>query len=119
MSENKPSSIMRGKDSGFFQNLTMRIKLILRLMADKRVNPLVKLLPLGALVYLVFPDLAPGPIDDGVVLWLSTYLFVELCPPEVVAEHMTHLGHSEIPGPFSEPPHGEGDVVDGEAHEVK
>ncbi len=119
MSENKPNSIMRGRDSGFFQNLTQRIKLILRLMGDKRVNPLVKLLPLGALVYLVFPDLAPGPIDDGVVLWLSTYLFVELCPPEVVAEHMARLSHSEVPGEFTNPPRAEGDIVDGEAHEVK
>jgi hypothetical protein len=76
---------------GFFQGLTDRIKLIYRLMADRRVNPLLKLLPVGALVYWIIPDIAPGPIDDAFLLWLGTYLFVELCPPEIVQEHMEKI----------------------------
>ena len=76
---------------GFFQGLSSRIKLILRLMADRRVNPFLKLMPIGALAYLVIPDLAIGPIDDALIIWLGTYLFVELCPPEVVQEHMQKL----------------------------
>ena len=72
---------------GAFQGLANRIKLIMRLMGDSRVSPLLKLIPVASLVYLVFPDIAPGPIDDAAVIWISTYLFVEMCPPQVVKEH--------------------------------
>ena len=82
---------------GVFQGLTNRIKLILRLMADKRVSPLIKLLPMTSVVYLFFPDIMPGPIDDAAIIWLSTYLFVELCPPDVVQEHQNAL-EREQPG---------------------
>lgn len=87
MSEKKPRTIAP-YSGGVFQGLANRIKLILRLMGDSRVSPLLKVIPVASLVYLVFPDLAPGPIDDALIIWLSTYLFVELCPPDVVQEHM-------------------------------
>lgn len=82
---------------GVFQGLTNRIKLILRLMADPRVSPFLKVIPVASLVYLLFPDLAPGPIDDAMIIWLSTSLFVELCPQEVVQEHMEAIERT-IPG---------------------
>jgi hypothetical protein len=90
MSDKKNQSIAQYQ-GGFFQGLSNRIKLILRLMADRRVNPFLKLMPVGALAYLVIPDLAIGPIDDALIIWLGTYLFVELCPPAVVQEHMQKL----------------------------
>lgn len=90
MSDPKNQSISQYQ-GGFFQGLSNRIKLILRLMADRRVNPFLKLMPVGALAYLVIPDLAIGPIDDALIIWLGTYLFVELCPPAVVQEHMQRL----------------------------
>jgi hypothetical protein len=74
-----------------FQEAATRIKLIVRLMGDRRVSPLVKLLPVGALAYWLIPDIAPGPIDDALLLWLGAYLFVELCPPAIVQEHMREL----------------------------
>ena len=80
------SQIRRG--GGVFQGLSQRIRLIVRLMGDPRVSPLLKVLPVGTLLYLIIPDLAPGPIDDAAIIWLGTYLFVELCPPDVVQEHM-------------------------------
>ena len=68
------------------------IRLILRLVADGRVNPLLKLLPVASLVYLFSPLDAPIPlIDDALVLWLGNSLFLELCPPDVVDEHRTSL----------------------------
>jgi hypothetical protein len=74
------------------QDFLLRIKLVLRLMADRRVSTLVKVIPLAAILYLLgFPDLAPGPVDDAGVIWLGMYLFVELCPPDVVDEHMAIL----------------------------
>jgi hypothetical protein len=92
-----------------FQEAATRIKLIVRLMADRRVSPWVKLLPVGALGYWLIPDLAPGPVDDALLIWLGTYLFVELCPPEIVKEHMRELTGT-IEGqwrevPPEEPPH--------------
>jgi len=79
------------RDSGFFDNLTVQIKLILRLLADRRVSPLLKLLPIGALVYMIVPDIAIGPIDDALVIWLGSALFIELCPQEIVKEHRDAL----------------------------
>ena len=55
------------------------------------MNPVLKMLPIGSLAYLVIPDIAIGPIDDAAVIWLATYLFVELCPPAVVQEHLEAL----------------------------
>jgi hypothetical protein len=80
-----------GGGGGVFYDLALRIKLIFRLLADRRVSPLLKLLPLGSLLYLLAPDLVPGPLDDAAMVWLLAYLFVELSPPEVVEEHLRHL----------------------------
>ncbi len=76
---------------GVINNLTLRLKLITRLMMDSRINPLLKLLPIGALLYLVIPDAILGPIDDALVIWLGFHFFVELCPQEIVDEHMDAL----------------------------
>lgn len=90
MSDPSPKKITP-RDSGFFDNLTVQIKLILRLLADRRVSPLLKLLPIGALFYLIVPDIALGPIDDALVIWLGSALFIELCPEEIVKEHRDAL----------------------------
>src|SRR5512147_254309 len=58
MTQNNRNPITTPK-GGVFQDLAIRIKLILRLMGDSRVNPLAKILPIGALVYWIVPDLAP------------------------------------------------------------
>ena len=115
-------------DKGFIQNLTMRIKLILRLMADRRINFLLKLLPIGALIYLVSPiDLIPGAVipfigalDDAAVVWLGITLFVNLCPEEVVQEHMEAL-QKVINSSWRNAPeqNGADEVIDVEAHEVQ
>jgi uncharacterized membrane protein YkvA (DUF1232 family) len=121
-------NIFQYADRGFIQNLTMRIKLILRLMADKRVNILLKLLPIGALIYLVSPiDLIPGALipfigalDDAAVIWLGATLFVDLCPEEVVQEHVEALQKVINSSARSAPDQNETDeVIDVEAHEVQ
>ena len=89
--DDKPSRSVVPKSGGVFQEAAMRIKLIVRLMGDRRVSPLVKLLPVGSLAYWLIPDIAPGPIDDALLMWLGTYLFVELCPTAVVQEHLREL----------------------------
>jgi uncharacterized membrane protein YkvA (DUF1232 family) len=118
MDNKKPSNLMVSQQSGVVRNFINRTKLIWKLMADSRVSPWVKLIPIGSLIYLVSPiDLIMGipgidAIDDVTVLWLGSTLFVELCPPQVVKEHMKSLaGNMEVSDSQDE-------VVDVEATDV-
>lgn len=116
MNEKKPSEIIVTQQGGVVRNVINQLKLIFRLMGDKRVNVLAKLIPIGAFAYLLFPaDLAPnialpviGVMDDAAVLWLGSYVFTELCPPDVVAEHMKALASNTTTNASSD------DVVDAE-----
>lgn len=103
LSNDNGKEIVPGRRGGVFNELSIRIKLILRLFVDGRVNPLLKLLPIGSLVYFIFPDLIFGPVDDAILMWLGGYLFIELCPNEIVQEHMDALTQ----------------VIDGEWREVE
>jgi len=109
---------------GFFQGLGNRLRLIARLMADRRVSPLLKLIPVASLVYLVVPtDLLPIiPLDDAAVLWLGSYLFVEMCPQEVVKEHWDKiLAASNVLDPSSEVPEASSaspEIIDAEFTEI-
>lgn len=89
MSKDHGKEIVPGDErGGVFKELTLRIRLIFRLLADRRVNPFLKLLPLGSLVYFVVPDILFGPVDDAILIFLGGYFFIELCPNEIVQEHM-------------------------------
>jgi uncharacterized membrane protein YkvA (DUF1232 family) len=90
MAADKNRNVLRA-GGGFFDDLLMYMKLIVRLVADKRVHPLLKLLPIGSLLYLIFPLDVPGPLDDAAVVGMGMMLFIELCPPEVVNEHKLAL----------------------------
>jgi hypothetical protein len=63
------------------------LQLIVQLMKDKRVHPLVKILPFLSLFYLIYPDLIWGPFDDAVVITLFLQLFTTLIPDEYIEEH--------------------------------
>ncbi len=71
--------------------MAKQLQLILRLMRDKRVHPLVKVLPFLSLIYLVYPDLVPGPFDDAVVITLFLQFFLTLVPDEIIEEHKFEL----------------------------
>jgi uncharacterized membrane protein YkvA (DUF1232 family) len=125
MSEKR--KIFQNADRGFFQDLILRGKLILRLMGDKRVNFLLKILPVGGLIYLLSPiDLLPdialpviGYVDDAVVIWLCMTLFVALCPDAVVQEHLKALQKTVTATWQGGAEQKETDeVIDVEAHEV-
>jgi hypothetical protein len=49
---------------GWFRGLADYFILTWRLLIDPRINPLLKLLPLGSLIYLISPFDLPTPIDD-------------------------------------------------------
>jgi len=117
MSDKKSRRIVVPPEGGMLRNFVSRLKLIMRLMGDRRVSPWVKLVPVGALVYLISPiDLIMGipgidALDDAAVLWIGSTLFVELCPQDVVQEHMQELG--------SNLEDNSGDVVDADATDIK
>lgn len=117
MSGDIGKQIVKSTGGGFFQDIGTRIKLIVRLIRDKRVSFFLKLLPLSTLVYLAFPDFMPFVIDDALIIWLGTYLFVELCPDEIVEEHMRSL-QMRLPTAAPQPSPEEPPVVDAEFHEV-
>lgn len=119
MGDKKQTNLLVPAKGGVVRDFVNRLKLILRLMRDRRVNFFLKLLPLASVAYLFWPiDLASGivlpvigALDDAAILWLGSYLFVELCPPEVVQEHMKALT-SNLDAVEGD------DVVDGESTDV-
>ena len=122
---NKPK-IVPSQNSGFFQELLLRARLILRLMGDRRVNFLLKLIPVAAIVYVVSPiDLIPnavvpivGALDDAAVFWMGITLFESLCPEDVVREHRNAL-QKVVQGTWRDvPPEEPGtDVVERESRD--
>ena len=111
---------------GVLQDTLLRIKLIFRLMGDKRVNPWLKLIPIAGVLYLISPiDLIPdivfpviGELDDIAVLWLTNHFFIEFCPPEVVREHVRKLASNNDIIDEELKRAADDDVVDGEATDV-
>lgn len=120
MDDKKPRNLMVTPQKGMIHNLVIQAKLILRLIGDRRVSFWAKLIPIGALIYLVSPvDLMPGvafpiigALDDAAIVGLGSYVFLELCPPAVVKEHMKALT-SNMDEPASD------EVVDADATEIK
>ncbi len=81
-------------EGDLFGSFGQQIRLIVRLMADKRISLLLKALPVFSIVYLISPlDFAIPVIDDAFVLWLANTLFLDLCPQEIVEEHRASLEH--------------------------
>lgn len=119
MSNDYNSKKLTSMDGNMFKNLVMRGRLIMRLMNDSRVSGMLKLLPLGSLFYLISPiDFIPGGMinligaaDDLAVVWFGVTLFIELCPPDIVDEHLAELTGRVVST-------SDGDVVDGEVSEL-
>jgi uncharacterized membrane protein YkvA (DUF1232 family) len=93
----KKSNKLVVPQGGMLRDFVIRLKLIARLMGDRRVSFLLKVLPVATLAYLVWPidlvSVIPGiaALDDIAIISLGNYLFIELCPPTVVKEHMQEL----------------------------
>jgi len=68
------------------------------LLTDGRVSSGVKMIPLATLLYILSPiDLLPDPIlglgqlDDLAALILGVKIFIEMCPREIVREHLERM----------------------------
>lgn len=96
--KNRLAKIQKENPS-IFTGMSRTVRLVLKLLGDKRVNFFLKLLPLTTLLYLISPlDGAVPVIDDALVIGIGTYVFVELCPPEIVEEHQLQLTGLEEAG---------------------
>lgn len=78
------------------------IRVFWRLMGDSRVSILAKMVPFLALALLLTPpalelDMIPivGELDWLVVAAVALKVFIWLCPPEVVREHVSLIGRGE------------------------
>lgn len=102
----------------FIDEFVLRVKLILRLLKDRRISPFLKLLPFSTVLYFVFfPDLLPGPIDDLTFVLLGSVLFIELSPQEIVDEHLS-APRKVLPGEWKDAENKE-DIIDAGFKEVK
>jgi uncharacterized membrane protein YkvA (DUF1232 family) len=116
MADKKPGKLLVPPQGGIMRDFVKRLKLITRLMGDRRVSMFVKLLPLASLAYLIWPaDAIPAiplisGLDDAAILWIGSTLFVELCPPNVVKEHQGELD--------SNLEEDDGEIVDAESTDV-
>ena len=88
-----PRYLFTGRAFQVLLHLPNFARLYWRLFRDGRVPILPKALLVLTLVYVVSPlDLVPdfipviGEMDDVVVVLAGLWLFVRLCPPEVVRE---------------------------------
>jgi hypothetical protein len=73
-----------------------------RLMIDDRVSLLAKMVPALAVALMLTPpalelDLVPivGELDWVLVGYLALKVFVWLCPPEVVREHVSRIARGQ------------------------
>ncbi len=114
-----PKDLMIPPQGGVIRDFVLRVKLILRLVRDRRVSFWLKIIPVAGVVYLISPiQLIPdillpviGEVDDVAILWITNALFLELCPPAVVREHVKALIGPETKS-------AEDEVVDADSVEI-
>jgi len=89
---------------GFFGQLIQQLRLSWALLLDNRVPWILKLIPLGAIVYVISPlDLIPdvipvlGQLDDLGILMMALRLFNSMAPADVVDEHINRLRGGDEP----------------------
>lgn len=115
MTEKRKKSLIDTR-GGVFYELSNHFKLVFRLLRDPRVNLFLKLIPAAAIAYLVLPIdlLILNPLDDAAVIGFGLFIFVELCPQDVVEEHRVALA-GIIPGEWKDPQQvDDDDIVDAE-----
>jgi uncharacterized membrane protein YkvA (DUF1232 family) len=85
----------RVKDPGFWKEIWEQVRLVWLLLRDREVPIYMKLLPLAAVIYVIFPaDLVPdlfvpfGQLDDLTAILVGAKMFIEMAPQEVVNRHI-------------------------------
>ncbi len=97
---------------GWLKDFFGQFRLAWELMWDERVPLVAKLVPILTLVYLflpvdIFPDMALGlgQLDDLAIFLIGLRLFIDVCPPAVVAEHQEEARREmTVMPPDAQPP---------------
>lgn len=78
------------------------VRVFYRLMTDERVPILAKMVPWMGLALMITPpalelDMIPivGELDWLVIAYLALKVFIWLCPPDVVREHVRQISRGE------------------------
>lgn len=84
--------------TGFLTEAINNLRLAWRLFWDSRVPIWQKLVPPAALLYVLSPiDIIPdailglGQLDDLSVIMLGIWGFIQLCPQNIVQEHLERI----------------------------
>jgi len=116
MSENRKErgagegdSRQQAGDPAFWREIWNQARLVYHLMRDPEVPFYLKLLPLAAVAYVLFPaDLAPdlvpvlGQMDDLMALLVGAKVFVEMAPSHVVERYTATLQPQEADDPLKD-----------------
>ncbi len=89
------------KGSDPIYEFTLRMRIFLPLLKDRRIPSLLKLLPFVGLIFVFFPSLVfsiPFVVFFEII---GVYLFYALCSEKVVEEHLTKLRQT-LPGQWKE-----------------
>lgn len=85
-------------DPGFFREVWQQVRLVYYLLRDPDVPFYLKLLPFAAVLYFLWPvdlltDFVPvlGQLDDVTALLVSSKVFIEMAPQDVVARHLKQI----------------------------
>jgi len=120
MSQSQKPIITPDRVGGLAQ-VVRTLRLVWRLLLDRRVPVFPKLIILGAIIYVVSPiDLIPdvilglGQVDDVAIAFLAIALFIELCPRAIVEEHRAAMA-AEAGEPVKRT---DEEVIDGSFHVV-
>lgn len=101
MGERNEAPSQRGP--GFFGQLIEQVRLSWALLLDSRVPWVLKLIPLGAVAYVispidVIPDIIPilGQLDDIGIIMTALRVFNSVAPADIVAEHTYRLRGGDV-----------------------
>lgn len=119
---------------GWLKDFFGQFRLAWELLWDDRVPFVTKIVPILTLLYVISPvDLVPGmavpglgQLDDLAIFLIGMRLFVDVCPPALVAEHQkkAQLEMTAAPSDEKQPPSStwrippSGQIIDLEAEEV-
>lgn len=103
----KKNSYLSSEQPGFFSELWQQARLAVALMLDRQVPIYLKLLPVAAVAYLLFPidflpDIVPGlgQLDDLTILILGAKIFIDMAPQQVVQRYLRQFsGATQGDGP--------------------
>ncbi len=95
MNERSNGSQMPTINWGILASIVRQARLAWRLLLDARVPLWTKMILPASLIYVVspvdfIPDVIPGlgQLDDLAIVVLGVKLFIDLCPPAIVSEHL-------------------------------